>query len=142
MKQILLSITFALILYPSLSFSTEICFFNTDILGQDTSVRLNLLEESDDNDLDFIKPKIIQLDIEDGVYSASSVYYDADKIKFNELVEQIDKKYPNSKIKELSTNTGARWRVEENKFVVSLSSDKEEGMLRVVYIKFMKTEKI
>lgn len=130
------------ILFPSFSFSSDIHFFNTDILGQPTSAQINLLDISGDNERSPIEPKIIQLDNDDGHFVASSVYYDVDKIDLIRLVENIDQKYPNSKIEKLSSKTYARWRVENRKFVIYLSSEKEEDMFRVIYLKFRSTEKV
>jgi hypothetical protein len=140
--RVLSYIILAIILYPSLSFSSEIQFFNAEILGKNTSEQFNLIENLTKKKIDLINPKIIQLDIDDGIFSASSVYYDADKINFDDLVLQIDLKYPNSKVKRLSSAGDMRWRVEDKKFVISLSSQIEEGLLRVIYIRFMPTEKI
>lgn len=140
MKRLLL-LSFFIILYPSLSFSSEIQFFNTLVLGQDISSEIHTLETSDNNS-GLIHPKIVQLDIDGGHYSASSVYYDSSKVSFDELVKQIDQKYPGTKVLKLSSDTYSRWRVKDKQFVIYLDSDEVEGMLRVIYIRFIKTEKV
>ncbi len=111
MKRILIFIVLTIISYPSISLSSEIIFFNTEVLGQAADSQISTLEKSNDFNVDFIKPKIIQLDIENGRYSASSIYYDAGKIKFNELVKMIDKKYQKSNKKVFGDGTLVSWKI-------------------------------
>lgn len=116
--------------------SADVAFFNTEVLGKATSDDVILIEKYEKKEGKLIQPKIIQVDVANEIYTASSVYYPANEIKFNELVSLIDKKYPNSKKEELSGNTFVAWRVESQKFAISFANEIEEEMYRVIYIKF------
>ncbi len=129
------------ILCPSFALSDEILFFNTAVLGQKISQSISPLESPSIEGLNFIEPKVIQLDTDDGRYIASSIYYSAKDVSFIEIAESINKKYPQSRHKIFNPGSHEAWRVEDEKFAISLISESEEGLFRVIYIKFMSTEK-
>ncbi len=79
------------------------------------------------------------IDTNDGIYIAASIYYSEEKTTFRELVDEIDKKYPNTR--HVSGDEMIAWRVERQTFAVSVSSDVNDGYLRVIYLKFATTKK-
>jgi hypothetical protein len=125
-----------ILLFNSVSYSAEIAFFNTEVLGKNTVDKINLLEGLSGDTATLIKPKVIQVDIEKGVYTSSSIYYSTEEIGVNEIVEEIDKKYPNSKNEKISSTTFWTWRVEDKQFVISFTPAVEDGMYRIIYVKF------
>ncbi len=133
---------FSIILFCSHSKAAELQFFNTDVLGKSTSESITPLQTVTKTEELVIKPKIIQLDTDNDVYVAASIFYPIEEINFNNLVEILDIQYPNSKNLILSSEEYATWRVEDQKFAISLSSLEEDGHLRVIYIKFKTTEKV
>ena len=89
-----LIISIAILLFiTATTASAEIAFFNTEVLGRTTGDTISLLEKHENNNEKLIQPKIIQVDVENGVYTASSVYYPASEIKFVELVSLIEDRY-------------------------------------------------
>ncbi len=109
--------------YPSSSIA-EIEFFNTEVLRKRISQKITLLENSQST---LIEPRSIQLDNENGLHTAASIYYSAEEVSFNDLVSSIDNKYPDTKIESLSSKDYVSWRVEEKQFIISLSSELEHG---------------
>jgi len=131
----------AIVLFPVTSNLAEIHYFNTSVLGKSITENICLLENSSEAEQEKIEPKIIQLDTDEGIYVASSVYYSSQKISFEGLVTQINKKYPDQKYYKVSTDDYKVWRLEKEKFVISLSSEQEDGYFRLIYIKFMSMDK-
>ena len=142
MKRVIIIFLLTMVLLPSFAKAIELQFFNTNVLGKSTSESFNPLELVNKTTEHVIEPKIIQLDTDDGIYVASSIFYSTEEISFSELVEIIDIKYPNSKNNKLSSDEYVTWRLEKQKFIISLSSQVEDGHSRVIYIKFMGTEKV
>ena len=137
--QTILSFLFFLFAIPSLSLA-ELHFFNSDVLGKKITQKIILLESIDNKDHKLLEPVSLQVDNENGVFIAASIYYLAESISFKELVDSIDRKYPGTK----HTNSGAHvsWRIEEKNFVISLAAEQEFGTFRVMYIRFRSLEQI
>ena len=131
-----------IIFSPTHTKAEEIILFNHQVLGKKLSENINPLENTTEINDKKIEPKIIQLDTENGIYVAASIFYLVDEINFPDLVKFIDSKFPKAKNINLSSDNLVFWRVENEKFVINVSSEEEDGMYRVIYIKFMPTEKI
>lgn len=135
MIRILLILTL-LTLYTSTAKSADIQAFNTNVLGKEISSSISLLELTDDNNIHSIKPKVIQVDVNDGKYSASSIYYSAEEISSEQIIEYIDKKYPGARYKNVESENFLAWRINKEQFVISFSNQIEDGMYRLMYVKY------
>ena len=126
-----------LVQQPIISESKTIQFFNADVLGKHVSESIISLEYIKNKDENILIPKAIHLDVENDLYIASTIYYDSKEITYKQLVEEIDNRYPNTRNSRLSSETFSAWRVEDEKFVITVSSTfLSDGFFEVIYVRF------
>ena len=68
-----------------------------------------------------------------GVYEIASVAYSVEDVSFDEMRTEIDKKYKQYKIEEVSKEKYAAWIIKDKKYLMFLSTISENGPLQIIY---------
>ena len=121
----------------STAHAKDLQHFNPEVLGHSTKDAIKLLYDSKPGD---IEPVIVMVDVKDGIFHAATVTYPR-KLTLEEARQSLNKLYGKYETPSLAIDGEMGiWRVENNKFVISLTRD--EDSIKVLYIRFMPKEEI
>ncbi len=133
----IICVLIASIFASSVAQAKGIQLFNPDVFGQPTSTATKILQDKKPND---IEPVNVLVDIREGKYVASSLFY-SKKVTFDEARESLKKQYKTyenlSLYKPLVMSV---WRVTDKKFAVSLVQ--EDDHVRIMFLQFQPKEEI
>jgi hypothetical protein len=115
----------------NLAVNEKLRLFNPEIFGKTPSDPVTILLPG----LQGIQPKYIQVDLQDGRYSAALITYG--KIDFEVARRSLNDRYKKFE-KALFANDPelALWRNTEGRYAIQLSTDDEEHKVRIAYIHF------